>query len=203
MAVDVQAQETSIVPRVYVPEANDIHDRDAPTISELPGSDATEKSPNTSQRSDVPQEKLEQLESRPRHRYIIRRPRALQYTYHHQVVRAGEEETAQELDQILSGTQDASNGSATQSAGQSTHHLHNAIEKQREHLDLFIDLIWVGIISNISEVYSNELFNEAGSHPGRAALFFFVSFLPTWRIWNGLREFVNDYYMSVLPWHSH
>lgn len=199
MAIDVQNQETSSVPRVYVPDLNQNHDQDAPTIPELPGSDVTEKSPITTQRSNIPQEKLEKLESRPRHRYIFRRPRALQYTYQDHVVRVGEEETAQELDQILSASQDTPTESATQNAGSSTQHLHNAIEKQREHLDLFIDLIWVGIISNISEVYSDELFNEEESRPGRAVLFFAVSFLPTWRIWNGLREFLNNYYMCALP----
>ncbi|KIW97314.1 uncharacterized protein Z519_02706 [Cladophialophora bantiana CBS 173.52] len=74
-----------------------------------------------------------------RHRYTIRRPRALQFSYRSQVVHAGDER----------GVPEPSNRSSISS------HLPEDIAKERERLDLFIDLIWVGIIGNLSEVFSS------------------------------------------------
>lgn len=75
------------------------------------------------------------------------------------------------------------------------HDERESIAKNRERLDLFIDLIWVGIIGNLSEVYSDLYFRPDGNH-GQAILVFMIAFLPTWRIWNLLREFLNNYYMD-------
>jgi hypothetical protein len=144
--------------------------------------------PNALPESICP-EKVELLESRPRHRYIFRRPRALQYTYQSRVLRVGEEETARELNAVLSPTSTEKRGPHI-----SHHHennLHHAIEKHREHLDLFIDLIWVGIIGHISEVFAQEIFKPGGANPRLAFLYFIVAFLPSWRIWNGVREFLT------------
>ena len=75
------------------------------------------------------------------------------------------------------------------------HYSPEGISKHRERLDLFIDLIWVGIIGNLSEVFSALYFVE-GSNPGHAVGLFVLLFLPSWRIWNFLREFLNNYYMD-------
>lgn len=68
------------------------------------------------------------------------------------------------------------------------------ISKHRERLDLFIDLIWVGIIGNLSEVFSSMYFQDGSA--GHAVGLFILLFLPAWRIWNFLREFLNNYYMD-------
>lgn len=114
------------------------------------------------------------LEYRPRHQYMISRPRALQYTYRSQIYTSEGNLTS------LSGDEVA------KEAG---------IDKARERLDLFIDLIWVGIISNLSEVFSSDAFNSKNPDASKAFLYFVVVFLPTWRIWNGIREILNNYYM--------
>lgn len=80
-------------------------------------------------------------------------------------------------------------------SSQFTHVEVTGIEKSRERLDLFIDLIWVGIISNLSEVYSNLYFDPEQAR-GTAALVFVLTFLPSWRIWNILREFMSNFYMD-------
>ncbi|OAP61237.1 hypothetical protein AYL99_03438 [Fonsecaea erecta] len=119
-------------------------------------------------------------EVRARHRYTIRRPRALQFSYRRQVVHAGDERGARE------------------SAGRSSisSHLPEDIAKERERLDLFIDLIWVGIIGNLSEVFSSLGFRPEDPDLGLAALVFILVFLPSWRIWDAMREFLNNYYMD-------
>ncbi|KAK4945257.1 hypothetical protein LTR10_015416 [Elasticomyces elasticus] len=115
------------------------------------------------------------LEYRPRHKYMISRPRALQYTYKSQVYTSEGDVTEQ------------SGEEAAKEAG---------IDKARERLDLFIDLIWVGIISNLSEVFSSDAFGSEDASPSKAFLFFVLVFLPTWRVWNGIREILNNYYMD-------
>jgi hypothetical protein len=144
--------------------------------------------------ADIVAEKLELLETRPRRPYMIRRPRALQYRYHSKVLKAGEEEVGGESYASLPSTE--SNSATTNYLIQNhKHHLHDVVEKQRERLDLFIDLIWVGIIGNMSNVFSSEAFKPKESNSGSAILLFFIVFLPSWRIWNGVREFLNNYYM--------
>ena len=75
------------------------------------------------------------------------------------------------------------------------HGVHELIERQRERLDLFIDLVWVGIITNISDIFSSKSFDPEDPSSANAALYIFIVFLPSWRIWNSMREFLNNYYM--------
>ncbi|EXJ72378.1 uncharacterized protein A1O5_04882 [Cladophialophora psammophila CBS 110553] len=117
---------------------------------------------------------------RARHRYAIRRPRALQFSYRSQVVHAGDER----------GVPEPSNRSSISS------HLPEDIAKERERLDLFIDLIWVGIIGNLSEVFSSLGFRPGDPGLGIATLVVILVFLPSWRIWDAMREFLNNYYMD-------
>ncbi|KIW27391.1 uncharacterized protein PV07_07132 [Cladophialophora immunda] len=119
-------------------------------------------------------------EIRARHRYTIRRPRALQFSYRSQVVHAGDER----------GAPESTNRSSISS------HLPEDIAKERERLDLFIDLIWVGIIGNLSEVFSSLGFRPEDPDIGIASLVFVLVFLPSWRIWDAMREFLNNYYMD-------
>jgi hypothetical protein len=86
---------------------------------------------------------------RARHKYSIRRPRALLFSYRSQVIHHGDE----------SGVPGSH---VTASA------LAEDVAKERERLDLFIDLIWVGIISNLSEVYSSIAFRAENPNAGEA-----------------------------------
>ena len=97
---------------------------------------------------NITPERLELLRTRPARKYIIARPRALQYTYQSKVLKAGEEEAVGGNHITLVSTGKSESDSVE-------HHvprIHDSIEKQRERMDLFIDLIWVGIISNVSEL---------------------------------------------------
>lgn len=72
------------------------------------------------------------------------------------------------------------------------------VESQRERIDLFIDLLWVGIISNISEHYFEQAFSGA-DESGHAMVEFILLFLPAWSIWSELQTFLSSYYMDDLP----
>ena len=157
-----------------------------------------------------------QVESRGVERkYFLRRPRALQYRYREQVIAAADE-TGGPLPPVLGiVNQQVENGHGHESHHVPEHHhdehhsdLHTghnhhhhepiSVKERRERLDLFIDLIWVGIISNLSEVFSGWYFSTNKGQWGEAVGVFILIFLPSWRIWNSLREFMNDYYMDDL-----
>lgn len=127
------------------------------------------------------------IETRPvRHQYLFRRPRALQYSYQSRVISVGDEAGA-----IAVPKSTAVDGKETPRL---IHYSPEGISRHRERLDLFIDLIWVGIIGNLSEVFSSMYFQDG--NPGHAVGLFILLFLPAWRIWNFLREFLNSYYMD-------
>lgn len=132
-----------------------------------------------------------QAERRARHKYTIRRPRALQYSFKQQFVTAVVEEPE-------SSGHGEHGKHARAEKSEISSHLPEAVARQRERQDLFIDLIWVGIIGNLSEVFSSLNFSEGSSSPGMAFLVFILVFLPSWRIWNAMREFLNNYYMDDL-----
>ncbi|KAJ9611531.1 hypothetical protein H2200_004715 [Cladophialophora chaetospira] len=75
-------------------------------------------------------------------------------------------------------------------------HLPEDIAKERERLDLFVDLIWVGIIGNLSDVFSSLAFRAENPDSALGMLVFILVFLPSWRIWDAMREFLNNYYMD-------
>ena len=65
--------------------------------------------------------------------------------------------------------------------------------------ELFIDLIWVGIISNLAERFSDEAFDlESTSSEGANVFEFIVTFLIAWRIWKDLQEFMTKYHTNDL-----
>lgn len=127
------------------------------------------------------------------HKYLIQRPRALQYTYHGHIVTAGDEEQAFAVSQSLS------RHTSSESEGMLPIKEHEflGVEKLRERLDLFIDLIWVGIITNLSEVFSSYYFDPE-TRSGVATLVFTIAFVASWRIWNIMREFIGNYYQDDL-----
>ena len=148
-------------------------------------------------------------------KYFLRRPRALQYRYREQVIAAADE-AGGALPPVLGITDhEVEKGQVPEhrvpehhhedhhhDEHHAEHHHHHhepiSIKERRERLDLFIDLIWVGIISNLSEVFSGWFFSPNQGQWGEAVGVFILIFLPSWRIWNSLREFMNDYYMDDL-----
>ena len=66
---------------------------------------------------------------------------------------------------------------------------------REKRMDLFIDLIWVGIVGNISDVFASKAFEPGTDSAQNAVLLFVIVFLPSWRIWNGIREILDSYYM--------
>ncbi|KAL8711151.1 MAG: hypothetical protein Q9220_004296 [cf. Caloplaca sp. 1 TL-2023] len=71
------------------------------------------------------------------------------------------------------------------------------VEKRR--FELFIDLIWVGIIGNLADSFSDEAFSETSDTPvGRAVGNFILLFLTAWRLWKFLQIFMTKYHTNDL-----
>jgi low temperature requirement protein LtrA len=70
----------------------------------------------------------------------------------------------------------------------------SSIFVQLSRLDLFIDLIWVGIIGNLSATYSEQAFGDSGVSIGLSFLEFILLFLPIWRVWDNLRDYCINFY---------
>ena len=65
--------------------------------------------------------------------------------------------------------------------------------------ELFIDLIWVGIISNLAEHFSDQVFQSDSAFSIKDAVFeFIILFLIAWRIWKDLQEFMGRYHTNDL-----
>ncbi|KAI9893596.1 MAG: hypothetical protein M1814_006392 [Vezdaea aestivalis] len=135
------------------------------------------------------------------HKYIIRKPRALQYIYNGKLVKLSSK--MDQVDPSTPGYVEGANLRSTDSAA-----------SQRGRLDLFVDLIWVGVIGNLAENYSRLAFEseKEGVQYSDAILAYFVCFVPAWKIWNSvspkrpfqrertdqmaeqLRDFLNHFY---------
>ncbi|KUJ19158.1 uncharacterized protein LY89DRAFT_683088 [Mollisia scopiformis] len=111
-----------------------------------------------------------------KHAHIIRRPHALQHF--HQEHRPKER---------LVRSDSASSGEGEQRATDN-------FLVQLTRLDLFIDLIWVGIVANISATFSEQAFTDSGVSQGTAFLEYMLLFIPVWRLWDYLREYGSNYY---------
>lgn len=60
--------------------------------------------------------------------------------------------------------------------------------------ELFIDLIWVGIIGNLADHFSDQAFSTDTKYTvGRAIFEFVLLFLVAWRMWKFLQEFMSKY----------
>ncbi|KAL8836301.1 MAG: hypothetical protein Q9170_002974 [Blastenia crenularia] len=71
------------------------------------------------------------------------------------------------------------------------------LEKRR--FELFIDLIWVGIIGNLADSFRDEAFSEdSGVSVGRALGNFVLLFVTAWRLWKFLQIFMSKYHTNDL-----
>lgn len=71
------------------------------------------------------------------------------------------------------------------------------LEKRR--FELFIDLIWVGIIGDLADTFSDEAFSETSDTPvGRAIGNFILLFVTAWRLWKFLQVFMSKYHTNDL-----
>lgn len=65
--------------------------------------------------------------------------------------------------------------------------------------ELFIDLIWVGIISNLAAHFSDQAFGPDSMFSINDAFYeFVILFLIAWRIWKDLQEFMGKYHTNDL-----
>jgi low temperature requirement protein LtrA len=184
-----------------MPEAQELHDLTSKTVtfdpdnlSQQPTTDADPKS-----RPWIRSGTTRTPESRVfHHAYIIRRPRALQF-YHPEISGSSitlEKQMSREPGRI-SRESSVSNGSVTESEKEERS-TDNAI-KQYERVDLFIDLIWVGIIANLSGTFGEQAFGEnTGLTVGEATGEFVLLFIPIWRVWDQLREYIGNFYKDDL-----
>jgi low temperature requirement protein LtrA len=126
------------------------------------------------------------------HAYIIKRPRALQF-YNPEISGS----TTPLEKQLSREPSNISNDSRTDSQKEERS-TDNAL-KQYERVDLFIDLIWVGIIANLSASFGEQAFGEnTGLTIGEATGEFGLLFIPIWRMWDYLREYIGNFYKDDL-----
>ena len=65
---------------------------------------------------------------------------------------------------------------------------------EERRFELFIDLIWVGIIGNIADSFAEEAFSpDSDTSSGRAIGNSIILFLIAWRLWKYLQEFMAKY----------
>jgi hypothetical protein len=118
------------------------------------------------------------------HAYMIRRPRALLF-YNPSISGSSTpvegKSLSREPSRMARETSNISSGSGdSEKEERSTD---DAI-KQYERVDLFIDLIWVGIIANLSASFGEQAFGEnTGLSIGEAVGEFCLLFIPIWRLW--------------------
>jgi hypothetical protein len=140
-----------------------------------------------------------------RHAYIIRRPRALQFynpaisgattPVEKQLMAAELSTLNREPSTISREPSNISNRTDNEKEERSTD---NAV-KQYERVDLFIDLVWVGIIANLSGSFGEQAFGEGtGLSVGEATGEFILLFIPIWRMWDYLREYIGNFYKDDL-----
>lgn len=69
----------------------------------------------------------------------------------------------------------------------------------KRRFELFIDLIWVGIIGNLADSFSEEAFSDESDTPvGRAVGNFILLFVTAWRLWKFLQLFMSRYHTNDL-----
>jgi len=129
---------------------------------------------------------FEKVESRPfSHAQLIKRPRALHF---HSI---GDEEEKTPASHVTSNT-------TSNDAEEPEQENSEDIPRLLARIDLFVDLIWVGIIANLSETFAQQAFTENGVSTSTAVGEFVLLFLPIWRIWDALRSYTSNYYVNDL-----
>ena len=132
------------------------------------------------------QTRLEDVEYTPfAHRYLIKRPVVKD-------VGDSRDISLQTTRNSGNGPDDAQRGPISESAGRIDNPM---VEKRR--FELFIDLIWVGIIGNLAEHYSEQAFtSETTFTVGEALGEFILLFLMATRMWKNLQEFMSKYHTN-------
>lgn len=128
-------------------------------------------------------------------KYFFKRPHLLQH-YHGGAFMDSqghrfEESNPEHL--VLSNTTAEGDESSVQAQLVEENNAPEASKIQRDWLNLFIDLLWVGIISNISYIFVATAFQPRASW-GYALLEFIVLFLTSIRFWSYTRKFVNNFF---------
>lgn len=122
-----------------------------------------------------------------RHSHIFRRPEAMQY------YNPGQGEVDPNKPEPLSrrsSSDDDSSGIGMDREERST----DDVAKQLLRVDLFVDLIWVGIIANLSGNFGDQAFSAGGLDSAEAFGEFMLLFIPIWRTWDYLREYCTNFY---------
>jgi low temperature requirement protein LtrA len=70
------------------------------------------------------------------------------------------------------------------------------IPKQRSRMDLFVDLIWVGIIANLSGTFGKQAYADSGVGIGIAVTEFVLLFIVIWRVWDNLRVYTTQFFVD-------
>jgi hypothetical protein len=125
------------------------------------------------------------VDSRPmRNNKIFRRPRAL----HYHPVHHGEEK----------GADDSETPSRTNSrdARDSEERSTDNLPKQLGRIDLFVDLVWVGIVANLSGTFGKQAFTDSGVSIDVATGEFILLFFPIWKVWDDLRSYTSHYFVE-------
>lgn len=122
------------------------------------------------------------------HKYLIKRPVIKDYLSNSRSISLQNTRTNQENGQVVE--------LAVGSEGEGDHSIDNPmVEKHR--FELFIDLIWVGIIGNLTDHYSEQAFTSESRYTvGQALGEAIVLFLIAVRLWKNLQEFMTKYHTS-------
>jgi low temperature requirement protein LtrA len=121
------------------------------------------------------------VESRAfRHAQMFRRPRALHYE-------------SLDDDSVISPATTRSRSSLEDDGEERST---DNIPKVRSRLDLFVDLIWVGIIGNLSSNFGQQAYEESYVGVGTAIAEFILLFIPIWRTWDNLRVYTSSFFID-------
>lgn len=131
-----------------------------------------------------------EIESRAfRHAQMFRRPKALHYRSLDDDSPISPATTRSRISTVSSRT---SSNTEDEGEERSTDNL----PKQRSRLDLFVDLIWVGIIANISENFGTQAFEDSEVGIGTATAVFILLFIVIWRVWDNLRVYTSQFFID-------
>ena len=121
------------------------------------------------------------------HRYLIKRPVIKDYLSSSRPI---------SLQNIRVNRRNGSDGPVESFNGDGPNESGSPIVENRR-FELFIDLIWVGIIGNLAEHYSEQAFtSESDVTVGEAFGEFIILFLIAARMWKNLQEFMIKYHTN-------
>lgn len=121
------------------------------------------------------------------HAQVFRRPRALQY-------RSLDDDSPISPVTTRSRTSTVSSRAGTNTDDETEERSTDNLAKQRGRLDLFVDLIWVGIIANISDNFGKQAFEVDEVGLGSATAAFILLFIVIWRVWDNLRVYTSQFF---------